>query len=291
MTVRHLEIFIAVYRTQNITKAAELLHMTQPSVTRAIQEIERYYGISLFERINRRLHTTEVAKQLYTQALHIVDSFDLMEKGLRNWDEFGILRIGATITLGNTFLPKAVAVFRNLHPELQIHVRVANGAYLQQSLLDNTLDLAFIEGELSDEHLCTEFLLKDRLVLIMRPDDPLGKSAAINIHDLKSANFILREEGSVGRSLLNHIFAVHRIRIEPVWESVSTHAIINAVAAGLGISFLPETLVKNAIESGIVITREINNISFVRENYIVHHKSKFLTKSLKEFMELCHQMA
>ena len=71
--------------------AAELLHMTQPAVTRTIQEIEQYYGVRLFERINRRLYVTESGRELYAHALHIVDTFDAMEKGMRNWDEFGVL--------------------------------------------------------------------------------------------------------------------------------------------------------------------------------------------------------
>lgn len=80
MTLRHLRVFLAVYQTQNVTRAAERLHMTQPTVTRAVQELERYYGVRLFERINRRLYITQSGRQLYARAVHIVGSFDRMEK-------------------------------------------------------------------------------------------------------------------------------------------------------------------------------------------------------------------
>ena len=99
MTLRHMKIFLAVYQTQHITKAAQQLRMTQPAVTRAIQEIESYYGIRLFERINRKLYITQTGTMFYTYAVHIVDSFDQMEKGLRDWDQLGLLRVGTTIAL------------------------------------------------------------------------------------------------------------------------------------------------------------------------------------------------
>lgn len=77
MTLRHLRVFLAVYQTQNVTRAAERLHMTQPTVTRAVQELERYYGVRLFERINRRLYITQSGRQLYARAVHIVGSFEI----------------------------------------------------------------------------------------------------------------------------------------------------------------------------------------------------------------------
>ena len=80
MTLRHMQIFQAVYQKKSITRAAEALCMTQPAVTRAIRELETYYGVRLFDRINRRLYVTEVGTRLYTYSLHILNSFDQLEK-------------------------------------------------------------------------------------------------------------------------------------------------------------------------------------------------------------------
>lgn len=290
MKIRLMKIFIQVYQTQNITKAAEQLHMTQPAVTRAIQEIENYYGVCLFERINRGLYVTESGKQLYAQALHIVESFDMMEKGLRNWDEFGILRVGASITLGSFLMPGLAAEFGKAHPHLKLKVRISNGRSLQQLLCENQLDVAFIEGGVVDPQLCFEPFAEDRLVLIMPPDNPLKDAEEIKLSDLQSCNFLLREPGSAGRTFLDHVFAIHSMTVEPAWESVSTQAIIKAVNAGVGISFLPEKLVRGAIDSGSVASHVISDESFTRQNYIVWHQNKHLTPSAKAIMELCHRM-
>ena len=291
MTVRLMKIFIQVYQTQNITKAAALLHMTQPAVTRAVQEIEQYYGVRLFERINRRLSVTESGKRLYTQALHIVESFDLMEKGMRNWDEFGVLRIGASLTLGNFLLPKLIVEFQQKHPNLRLRTNVSNGAKIQHLLCENQLDLAFIEGGVSDSNLYTEAFTEDRLLLILPPDHPLLKKDHIYLRDLTDNDFLLREPGSAGRMLLDNVFASHGLPLEPTWESVSTHALINAVQAGLGISLLPEKLVQADIDAGTVCTRDLADETFARKNYIVWHKSKYLTDSAKELIALCRKHA
>lgn len=291
MTIRHLKIFLMVYQTQNITRAAENLHMTQPAVTRAVKEIEQYYGVCLFERLNRRILTTELGEQFYAQALHIVDSFEKLEEGLRSWNDQGILRVGASVSIGNFLLPKAVKIYQNAHPKLKIYATVSNGARLQQMLLDNQLDFALIEGEVVDDRLKKEPFAKDRLVLILPPDDPLAGRRQVRLSDISDRPFLLRENGSAGRNFLNHVFAVRELPLEPVWESTSTQAIVKAVHEGLGISFLPGRLVKNDIDAGFVISMPVADESFERTNYIVWHQNKYLTDAAKELMELCRRSA
>lgn len=291
MTLRHIKIFIEVYQCMNITQAAKKLHMTQPAVTRAIQEIERYYGVQLFERMNHRLYRTESGDELYTSALHITDSFDMMEKSIKNWDELGALRVGGTVTIGNFFLPPAVAVFRQTHPKLELHVTIANAAQLKQGLLENRIDLAIMEGYIPSESLTSEPLGKARLVLILPPGHPLCTYRAIHLEDLAAFPLLLREEGSAGRDFLNHVFGLHELAVEPQWESASTQAIVKAVALGVGISLLPEQLVREDIAAGKVVTRPLADESLILTNHLVWHKKKYLTRSAREFMDLCREMA
>lgn len=285
MTLRHMKIFLAVYQTQHITKAAQQLRMTQPAVTRAIQEIEGYYGIRLFERINRKLYITETGRMFYTYAVHIVDSFDQMEKGLRDWDQLGVLRVGTTIALGTDLLPRVLVRFQQSHPGLQVRSVVSNGAALQKALLDNELDFAVVGGSVDREELAKRAIAPDRLVLILSPDDPRARQEHLCLKDLARDPFLLRDKGSVGRAFLERVFALHELPLVPVMESVSTQAILRAVHLGLGISFLPERLVAQAIREGLVATKELDDESFRRENHIVWHKQKFLTASAQALMD------
>jgi len=289
MTLKHMRIFVAVFQEMNITRASNILHMTQPAVTRSIKEIENYYGVCLFERINHRLYRTESGNELYAYALHIIKSFEEMEKSIRNWDEFGVLRIGASITLGNFVLPPVISAFKQLHPNLRIKVTISNSANIQQAIMDSKIDLALIEGTVSSDYLFTEILLKDRMCLILPLSHQLCNKDKIYLKDLTDYPLLLRENGSAGRSFLNHVFALHGIDLEPLWESVSTQALVKAVSAGLGISVLPEQLVKQDIFSNLLTTRKVEDETFVRENYIVWHRQKFLTNAAKEFVAQCHK--
>ena len=268
MTIRHMKIFVSVYQAQSITRAAEQLHMTQPAVSRAIQELEHYYGVCLFERIGRRICSTESAARLYAQALHV----------------------GATITLGNFLLPELAARFQQRHPHLQLRAVVSNGAQLSQHLLENTIDLALIEGSILLPQLVSEPFSGDHLQLILPPGHPLSERKSLSLEELAEEPFLLRERGSAGREFLDHVFAAHQLPLTPLWESASTQAIIKAVGAGLGVSFLPEKLVSQAIAEGSVRTVPIENEPFCRTHHIVYHRHKFLTQSAREFIALCHEM-
>lgn len=289
MTIRHMRIYIFVYQTQSITQAAQLLHMTQPAVTRAIQEIENYYGVGLFERINRRLYRTEVGQRLYAQALHMVDAFDSMEQSLRNWDAFGVIRVGATVTLGNFLLPELVMNFRKQYPEIRIQATISNGGSMQKGLFNNQFDITLVESCVGEPELHTEPLGGDRLLLVLPAGHELLSRQEITLEETVEYPMLLRENGSTARTFLDNYFAVRGLTLRPVWESVSTQAIVKAVSCGVGISFLPERLVKINLEAGDICTREIKDADFSRQHYLVWHKNKFLTGSMKNFIALCRE--
>lgn len=287
MTIKHMRIFIAVYQQMNISRAAETLHMTQPAVSRSIQELENYYGIRLFERIKHRLHRTESGDALYTRAIQIVESFDAMEKEIKNWDEFGTLCIGSSITLGNFFLPPIIREFQRHYPKLNIQVTVSNTETIYNAILDNQIDIAVVEGNFSSEYIHDEYLGEDRLVLILPRDHPLLEQAEIHLQDIIRYPLLLRETGSAGRTFLDAVFSFHQISVEPIWESTSTQALVKAVSYGIGLSILPEQLVLQDVAAGVIATRPVADEAFARTNHIVWHRQKYLTRTAKGFIELC----
>ena len=134
MTLRHMKIYVSVFRLSSMTKAAEELHLAQPSVSLAVRELEDYYGIRLFERIGRHISSTEAGKEFYSYAVHIVSLFEEMEKKIRNWDTLGILRIGSSITIGTRILPSLIARCQTAFPDLKHRLQI-RGKALQISSL------------------------------------------------------------------------------------------------------------------------------------------------------------
>ena len=163
VTIHHIRIFLEVCRTMNVTRAAENLYMTQPAVSRSIHEIEQVYGVRLFERLNQRLYLTDSGRRMRAYAVHIVDTFDQMERELSDGDERGMLRIGASITLGNYELPGVVRRMKQERPSLRLQATVANVDTLKDMLLDNRLDAAMIEAPIDHRDLTGEAFSRDEM--------------------------------------------------------------------------------------------------------------------------------
>lgn len=289
MTLKHLHIFIVVFQQMNITQAAKLLHMTQPAVTRSIQELEKYYGIQLFERINHRLYRTPSSLELYSKAMTILELYDNLEKEMTQPEKMGLIRIGATLTLGNFVIPPLVAELQQLAPKLKIKVSILNSQTIQKAILNNELDIAIVEETIHSDYLSTQLLCEDHLCLILPFHHPLLSQDKIYLEDLMAYPFLLREEGSAGRSFLNHVFESKGLHLDPIWESASTQALIHGVKENIGISILPKKLVENALSLKIVTTKKIEDESFQRKNYIIWHKQKYLTQTLQQFISLCYK--
>ena len=280
MTIRHLEIFVQVYREKSITRAAEKLYMTQPAVSVAIRELEKQYDVALFERLGRRLYVTGAGEALYARAVQMLEEFRGLEQGL---ERKTALRVGSSVTLGNFLLPRVAAEWQMRHPESPLQVTVANGERLQQMLRDNLLDVAVIEGAVNGAELETRAFRQDRLVLVLPQEHPLAVLEHITLAQVLEYPLLVREEGSAGRRCLEQVLARRGLQAERRWESIDTQALLQAVAQGLGVAFLPRELAEGV--PGVVI-RTLADEDFCRENVLVWHRHKRLSAELLELMEL-----
>lgn len=280
MTIRHLEIFVQVYREKSITRAAEKLYMTQPAVSVAIRELEKQYDVALFERLGRRLYVTGAGEALYARAVQMLEEFRGLEQGL---ERKTALRVGSSVTLGNFILPRVAAAWQVRHPESPLQVTVANGGRLQQMLRDNLLDVAVIEGAVNGAELETRPFRQDRLVLVLPQEHPLAVLEHITLAQVLEYPLLVREEGSAGRHCLEQVLGRRGLQADRRWESIDTQALLRAVAQGLGVAFLPRELAEGV--PGVVI-RTLADEDFCRENVLVWHRHKRLSAELLELMEL-----
>ena len=255
----------------------------------AIQELENYYHIRLFDRIGKRLSITEQGKWLYDYALHIVSMFDEMETEVKTWNNKGTLRIGSSITIGNFILPQLIEEFQKRYREVEIKVSVCNTKTIEQYILNNEVDLALIEGKTEYEQIQMEHLMEDPLCLICAANSELVKQEKISLIDLERYPMILRERGSAVREMIEESLGYHQIHHRVIWESVSTQAIIRAVAKKLGMSILPYLLVRDELARGLVKQLQVEEFHLSRQFSIAYHKKKYLTPAAKGFMELCKE--
>ena len=290
MTLRHMIIFRAVCENgYNSTKAASALHITQPAVSLAIKEIEQYYGVQLFDRIGRRLQITSAGQHFLQYAIHISDLFSDMETGFRDWDSKGIIRIGASITIGSQFLPNYVKSFYEICPEIDVRVTIEQSERLEQKILANELDCALIEGISHNSNIVSEAYMQDYLSVICDTNKGWKDGQNIPIEVFQKQRFLLREKGSGTREVFDRVTTQAGIHIIPVWEAMSTTALINATINGLGISVLPNRMIIPSLKQGLISTVKVQDLIFSRNFYIIYHKDKFLSTSIKQFINLCKE--
>lgn len=290
MTIRHLQVFIAVYEAKNMTAAANKLFITQPTVSQVIKELEAHYDVVLFERLSRRLYATASGEKLYQYATHIIKLFDEMEESLREDSLEKKLLIGANYTVGASLIHKCIKRFNELYPDAEIMVTVNKSSVLKEMLRKNELDFALIEEMSNTSEFVQDVFYHDRIVVVADPEYPLFGKEIITVHNIVHDRLLLREKGAGVRDLFEAKMNQLEFAITPYWESTSTTALINAAKNKIGIAVLPFQLVKEHIDSGALQEVKVQDLDQSRKLAIVYHKNKFLTNTIQNFIQVVHQL-
>lgn len=286
MTFRHLHIFEVVCRHMSITRAAEELYISQPAVSLAISEIEKNYDIQLFERIGRRIYLTTTGERLLDYAHKITRLMEEMELCLREGTQTSVLRIGASLMVGSCLIPHCARLFSERYPEIRVQIRVGGTEVIEQEVLNNALDLGFVEGVPTSERLLILPFSDDEMAVVCPPDSPLLAEAPITCQRLAHLPLLLRETGSGTRMVVDKLMESRSLTLQAMWESPSTMAIIRGVQEGLGVSILPLRLVQPYLERGELAVLTMSDIQWKRKLYRIQHRDKILSKSAEDWCEL-----
>ena len=287
MTLRNLQIFKAVAECGNMTKAAEKLFVSQPSVSLAISDIEKEYDVVLFERLPGRLRLTSTGKNLLGYARQILNTEWEMEQYLNGESENSCVRIGATVTVGSTVIAPLIAKMKTELPNVNYHVTVANTHVIEQMLMEGEADIALVEGELKNSGLECRTVLRDRLVLVCPTDSPFADRESVDIRELCGVPLILREQKSGTREHFLDIMQKNDIDCLVRWSSYSYGAIVDAVQHGLGVSVISERLARKYERVGIIHVCELTGGDLNRSFKLVYQKNKFITNVMLNFSRIC----
>jgi DNA-binding transcriptional LysR family regulator len=145
-TLKQLRAFIAVAETEKMSKAAKMLYLSQPTVSQIISDLEEEYGATFFKRLPKQLQVTPIGKSFWERALNVVTSYENLNQFMKTSNTIRPLRIGATLTIGDTMISEVIQILRSTHPDIETSVYIENTRILEQRLLHNELDIAFVEG-------------------------------------------------------------------------------------------------------------------------------------------------
>ncbi len=285
MTLRHLKIFVEVCEKGGVTRAAESLHIVQPVVSTAVSELEKYYGVRLFDRISRRLVLTGEGKLLLLKAKEVLTAFGDFERLAGEGSERPVVRIGSSLTIAKEKLPRIITEVRGSFPTADLRIDVNTTLGVEKKLISGDLDFGFVEGKITFPEIKPTPICSDRLVAVCAVSYDCPDS--LSVSKLASERLLLREAGSASRDSVDRLFAASKLTCDPVMTSVSNSALISACAAGFGITVLPEDLLRGMESENFLREIKIKDADLTRESCLIIHRNKRLSQVQRSVCALC----
>lgn len=241
--------FVQVVESQTLVRAAEALHLTQPTVSRQLQQLETEIGHAMFERISGRLVLTRAGELVYQTAKHLLSTEQKMREDLASLGnpEVGTIYLGAGVTPSIYLLPQALSVYREDHKGVMFHLQTGSSREIVDALLKREIDLGIVTTVPTELHnlVDTTPMYRDDLLLVASPEHPLARRSALTVRDLDGAGFIVMPAASGLRELTEALTRRHAVDVKAIMEADSLESISRLVQCGMGISFLPRSCVQD----------------------------------------------
>ncbi|MEN6466084.1 MAG: selenium metabolism-associated LysR family transcriptional regulator [Syntrophaceae bacterium] len=282
-----LRIFRTVAKLQSFTRAAEVLCLTQPGISKHIKTLENHYKTTLFDRLGKKVVLTETGEALLSSVEKI---FYLIERSREEINDLkglnkGILKIGASITIGVYFLPGILEKFKKLYPGTRITLDIDLNRQVIRQVLENEADIGLLGAPAGDERLVMTPFHKDELVVIAPGNKSWAKRDSISADDLLCENFILSRSGSGTRAVIEERLKAAGVVLKNTMEFGNTEAIKKAVEAGLGISIVSKSAVSREVQLGVLKSIPLSGIDLKRDFYLIYRKDKYISTLIKTFLE------
>ncbi|WP_418960774.1 LysR family transcriptional regulator [Streptomyces tritici] len=287
LDLRQLATFHRVATLRSFTKAASALNYAQSSVTSQIKNLEVSLGVDLFERTRGQVRLTPAGEELVPYAERILSLVDEARERTAGWAEpSGVLTVGAIESLTSYRMPPVLEYFHRRFPLLRLSLRPGSAAQICEALRQGTLDMGlFMDARTEHAGLHTEVLRDEPLVAVAAPDHPLTRLSGVSTGDLATAPVLVPEPGACYRGLLE---AELTGTVGPPGPSMlefgTVESIKRGVAAGLGVSVLPEFAVADGLAAGSLVELEWR-APFTVRTQIAWRRSQRVSRAMRAFIE------
>src|SRR5262245_1446630 len=292
MNLNHLAIFHAVAQTGSMTRGAERLDISQPAVSKQVQQLESALGIHLFDRIGRRVHLSQAGEILADYARRLFALAHEAEEALADVRAVGRGRlvIGASTTIGTYLLPSVVAEFWRRHPRIELLVEIENTEQIHRRLVGLELDIGLTEGFVEEEELDAAVFHRDELVVIAAPAHPLAGKPRVPLSAVQQEPFVLREPGSGTRAVEERALARLKLPVRVVMALGSTEAIKRVVAEGVGLAIVSRLAVQAECAAGTLAVLPVAGLHIERPLHLVRRQGRRDGPALQAFCGVLREM-
>jgi DNA-binding transcriptional LysR family regulator len=292
MEVRDLQVFISVAKHLNYTRAGEEVHLSQPSVSVRIRQLETELGVKLFEQLGKKVALTEAGQLLLPYAHRVITAVDDARHAIEDLQglQRGSLRIGASTTPGMYIIPKTIARFKERHPQIDVHLGIRDTREIEAGVVRNEFDFGFVGGHLAGDEIDVLPWLTDELVLIVSPGHRLAGKKTVKWDEVAKEHFVGRELGSATRAAVANHLGNSGSRLQTIMEMENPESLKKAVQSGLGIAFISKFAIESEIKAKTLVTLRIPKLTINRELKIVYRKDKHLSRAARTFIDMAKDL-
>lgn len=280
-----LKVFYTVAKRLSFTKAATELFITQPAISKHIQELEEQYKIKLFDRHGSKIALTTAGEIVLKHAKNIFDVYreiDFEMSTLIN-QRSGLLRLGASTTISQYIIPPILARFYQKLQDVEVSLLNGNTEQIEIALLKQEIEIGIVEGQSKNKSIKYTAFLKDELVLVCKSSNPLVRLAEVAQEELKQMQFLMREQGSGTLEVIEHALKPFEIKISELkieMQLGSTESIKSYLMNSDCVAFISIHAIEKELKSNELAILDIKNLSIERFFYIITLQGK--TDSLSD---------
>ncbi len=296
MTLRQLELFVAVAETGSFSRGAEAISLTQSTVSQHIAALERETNAKLLDRTSKGIFLTAGGEVFLQHARRVLAEHDVLNQAMAGLHglEKTTLNLGASNIPANYLIPCFLPALQQEYPGISLTMRIGDSREVLDELRSGQIELGIVGGYVDDEIYSYEPLLKDQLVMIVGPDHPLKERHSITIKELVGEKFIVREDGSGTYQALQKAFLSAGIDPESfhvIARLGSNEAVRRAIAAGLGCAFVSDLSIQNNLRHGELIKIDVEGLTIERQLWLVSLSERTASPAAIAFKELLQQGA
>lgn len=288
-----LKVFVTVAEERNFSRAAKLLHLSQPGVSLHIRNLEDELGTKLMLRSPKQVRLTEAGEILFRKAKQMLALYEEAQQEIHLLRDVvtGSLSIGASFTIGEYILPAVLAEYAHQYPEVDVQVHISNTDNIVHDIREGRFHIGLVEGSTTARDVQLTTFMEDEMVLVMSPDHPLAAYKSIDPGMLQDQMWVLRESGSGTRAYSDRLIEEGGLAVKRSFVFSSSQGVKEAAAAGLGIAVLSRWVVRKELGSGELCEVKLKGMKLGRDLLMVQGKDQPAGMALLKFVHILEQYA
>ena len=291
MDLWQLHIFCKVVELESFSRAGQAIHLSQPTVSSHVKDLEQHFGCPLVDRLARRATPTKAGELLYRHALRLLSLRDELETIMAEYQGHykGRLPIGGSTIPGGYLLPKIIGGFNQRYPDVRISLQIGDSAKIVQKTLAGTIEMGFVGACFSEAHLRETILTRDVLKVIVPAHHEWARQSSVTIEALRQEPMIIRETGSGTLQVVKDALADKGLAFPDQFLTIAeignTAGIVGGIKSGLGISILSTRAIEEELGDGRLRALDIQGIDLDRSIYLIVDQRRSLSPLAQAFQD------